>query len=233
MTLTVFLIAYNEAIMLPYTIAHYRSRFPGCRIVVYDNFSEDITADIAIAAGCEVRDFWTDNKMDDQALVNVKNNCWKGEQGWVIVCDVDELLDATYKDLSGCTVFDSEVIDMIGNQGDPERVRLGVSYPHCPRKMTCFHAPSVESMNYGFGAHTAMPIGHISISTGLKIYHYKYLSPEYIIARNAAIGARLSPSNKRLGLSFHYLFGKRKVRRIFRRLRKMATLQTFSLTQSK
>jgi glycosyltransferase involved in cell wall biosynthesis len=45
--MTVFTITYNEELMLPYFVNHYRSRFTNCKIVVYDNESIDKTVDIA------------------------------------------------------------------------------------------------------------------------------------------------------------------------------------------
>ena len=39
--ITIFTIAYNESVLMKFMIDHYRSKFPNCRIVVYDNMSTD------------------------------------------------------------------------------------------------------------------------------------------------------------------------------------------------
>jgi len=51
--MTIYTITYNEELMLPYFIRHYRLRFPNCKIVVYDN--EDI---IAEEIGIETAESW-------------------------------------------------------------------------------------------------------------------------------------------------------------------------------
>ena len=43
MDITVYTIAYNEELMIPHFIAHYRKQFPNCKIVVFDNESTDNT----------------------------------------------------------------------------------------------------------------------------------------------------------------------------------------------
>ena len=52
--ITIYTIAYNEEVMLPFMIKWYRERFPECKIVVYDNFSTDKTEEIALSNDCQV-----------------------------------------------------------------------------------------------------------------------------------------------------------------------------------
>src|SRR3990167_11265325 len=92
--ITVYTITYNESLLIQFMIDHYRSRFPDCRIVVYDNISTDDTVKIALANGCEVIPYDTNGQIQDSHYIQIKNNCWKdAKTDWVLICDMDELLD--------------------------------------------------------------------------------------------------------------------------------------------
>ena len=94
MSITIYTMAFNEELLLPYMIKHYRSRFPNCNIVVYNNNSTDNTKQIAESNNCEVIFYNTNNQVNDDMLRNLKNNCWKTAlTDWVVVCDVDEMLN--------------------------------------------------------------------------------------------------------------------------------------------
>jgi hypothetical protein len=102
----VYIATKNEETMLPHTVKHYRTRFPGCHITVYDNNSTDKTVQLAYSLGCTVRQRYTrDNMQDEAALAETKSNCWKQDyiEGrdppWVIVVDADEWLDVWESDL--------------------------------------------------------------------------------------------------------------------------------------
>jgi hypothetical protein len=75
--ITIYTIAYNEEIFIQFMIDHYRSRFPNCHIVVYDNESTDNTVAIAKANNCEVITYCTNNQIQDRKYLEIKNNCWK------------------------------------------------------------------------------------------------------------------------------------------------------------
>lgn len=96
----IFTIAYNEALMLPHFIAHYRAMFPDCAITVYDNMSSDATVDIALSENCEVVPYDTGGKLSDAKYLEIKNHCWKqAKSDWVLVCDADELCFITQSHL--------------------------------------------------------------------------------------------------------------------------------------
>ncbi len=75
--ITIYTMAYNEDVFLQYMINHYRSRFSNCHIVLFDNESTDNTRQIALDNNCEVKDFKTNNTIDDLKIQHLKNNCWK------------------------------------------------------------------------------------------------------------------------------------------------------------
>lgn len=77
MKITIYTITYNEELILPYFIRHYRANFPNCRIIVFDNQSTDKTVEIAKAHGCEVITYETGGELSDMKYLEIKNNCWK------------------------------------------------------------------------------------------------------------------------------------------------------------
>ena len=94
MNITIYTIAYNEEFMLPFFIKWYKDKFSDCKIVIYDNYSTDNTVQIALDNNCEVIQYDTNNQLSDSKYLEIKNNCWKdATTDWVLVCDVDELLD--------------------------------------------------------------------------------------------------------------------------------------------
>ena len=74
--ITIYSICYNEQVMMQFFINHYRNLFPNCRIVIYDNYSTDRTEEIALANGCEVIKYDSNNEIRDDLYLEIKNNCW-------------------------------------------------------------------------------------------------------------------------------------------------------------
>lgn len=216
--ITIYLIAYNEVVMLPHTVRFYRGRFPGCRIMVYDNFSTDRTKSLAKELGCEVMDFYTNDKLSDQVFLNIKNNCWKtAGTDWVVVCDVDEWLDIWPEDLNdSCTIIRSWFVNMVNPKDNFDVWHMNLGYRHIsfPGKFICFNKKYIEDINYHYGCHEAMPVGKVVFSE--KIYdllHYKFINLKYAIDRYKEFANRLSVHNLKNKLSYHYLFSARRIKK--------------------
>lgn len=91
---------YNEEIILPHTINHYKKYLPSANITIFDNYSTDNSAELADSLGCRVLYFNTNDEMDEFKFVELKNNFWKHvRDGWVVVCDIDEWLCLDEKSL--------------------------------------------------------------------------------------------------------------------------------------
>lgn len=217
--MTVFTITYNEELMLPYFIKHYRERFPNCKIVVYDNESTDNTVEIALQNGCHVKPYSTNNQLNDLTYLAIKNNCWKDEIGWVIVADCDEFIDMNYNQLfmHSSSIISVEAYNMVNHNNDfnIDKIDHGIrsiSYD----KAYCFNASKIKEINYNPGCHTCNPVGDVTYSSKHhKVYHYKYVNVEYMIERHAMFAKRLSKENIERGYGGHYLYPEEKIRAEF------------------
>lgn len=227
--MTVFTIAYNEAFFLPYFIAHYRRCFPGCRIVVYDNQSTDDTRLIAEEAGCDVIEYDTNGKLCDTTYLQIKNNCWKNTYGWALICDVDEICDFTSNDLSreamrGNTIIRFKGFNMVNLSDNMEVTEIGYAVrAESYDKIYAFNALLLQEINYAPGCHSAAPVGTVKYSQSTyTCRHYKYINPDYMIARHAHFASRLSDENLRRGYGGHYQYTPDQIREEFEQVRKAA-----------
>lgn len=222
--MTIYTITYNEELMLPYFIQHYRERFPNCNIVVYDNQSTDSTQQIAIDNECSVVEYNTGGKLSDSAYLNIKNNCWKGQSDWVIVADCDEFLDIWEEELieEQASIISVEAYNMVNdaNNLDISSISRGVrstSYD----KAYCFHAGKIREINYGAGAHSCSPTGLVGYSQRkYRAFHYKYINIEYMQTRHAIFAARRSDENIKKGWAEHYAYPPEQIKQEFLDARK-------------
>lgn len=229
--ITIYTIAYNEEVMLPYFIKWYRERFPDCKIVIYDNYSTDNTEKIALENNCEIIKFDTGNEFRDDIHMQIKNNCWKdAKTDWVITCDTDELLNIDANDLKkeqsqGTTIIKTLGWNMVNlnNEIIFEEIKHGFIHIHQSKKIL-FNKSKVKEMNYDAGAHNIRPKGVILYSE--KVYnlcHFKYLSENYLVERYKTLNSRLSQINKRNGWGTHYNIAEENLRASFENSKKELT----------
>lgn len=228
--ITLFTMAYNEGVFLQYMIDHYRTRFPNCHIVLYDNESTDDTKKIALSNNCEVRLFETENQIDDEKIRILKNTCWKNSNtDWVLICDVDELLDVTEQQLKkeenlGSTIIRSEGYNLVNMNEDLNfaNIKYGkraTSYD----KAYLFNSKYIQDINYNHGSHCCNPLGLIKYSDdAYKLLHYKYLNIDYHIKRNQYTFNRLSQINKKHGWGVQWHISSEQVVKMFTELRSEA-----------
>lgn len=222
--ITVYIVVYNEEILLPYTIYFYRTRFPDCRIFIFDNGSTDKTIDIARNNKCEISIFDTNNEIDDEKLIALKNNFWKkATTKWVLVCDCDELIDIDehqlrHEDKIGTTIISSEAYNMVNVYGGMNIA----SIKHGCREVTydksvLFNRTEILEMNYLEGAHKCNPAGNIKYSnTKYKFYHYRFIDVDYMIERYCQYRQRLSEKNINNGWGSQYLEPESQIRERFK-----------------
>lgn len=222
--MTIYTLTYNESLMLPYFIRHYRDRFPNCKIVVYDNQSTDDTVSIAQYYGCEVRVNDTGGTLDDMRYLEIKNNCWKGVNDWVIIADCDEFVDIWAADLEHSNIYYGIGYNMV-NMFDTlhiDNIDHGVraiSYD----KLYCFHSSVLVDTNYNAGAHTDTHKPSDIQKKSVNCHHYKYINPDYMVKRHAQFAKRLCETNKKRGFGGHYQYSEQQIRAEFEQARQNAT----------
>lgn len=213
------IIAWNEEMILPYTLDHY-SKF--CeKIFVYDNMSTDSSDKIYKQYDkVEVIKWSSNNEINEMNYVNLKSMSYRiksRDADWVIVCDCDEflyhenLLDVLreYKN-KGVTVPLIDGHDMVSEvfpkyDGEPlvNKVKVG-SQTYQPMCKNIIFNPKID-VTYGIGAHSfsSNDTKH-STSPDLKLLHYKFLGKDYVRKLYTMRAKRLSSWNKDRKLGEHY-----------------------------
>lgn len=190
--ITIYLMCFNEEVLLPFTVNHYKKQFSSSRIVVCDNESTDNSVQIAKSLGCEIYSFSTGGQFSEEALTKVRNTIWKSAQtDWVILADMDEILCITEKQVraeqaKGVTVIRSEAYDMIGESKTPRANNIDISSIakgtrlKSYDKLLCFNRTQIQEMNYSLGSHESNPTGTVKLSEKpYRLYHFKYLGEQY------------------------------------------------------
>lgn len=158
--------------------------------------------------------------------MRIKNDCWKEQKGqnvdFVIVSDLDEIIWA--KDLNERLQFakDNKIAvprprgyDFV-SQTFPEyreNELLHNQIKTCTKwefwdKPICFQPDLVEEINYTPGGHCAVPVseGTYQYIDDLFLFHFKYLSSEYLVSKRFATAVRMSEINKEKGWGVEYLY---------------------------
>ena len=207
--ITIYTIAYNEEVILPFMIKWYRDRFPECKIIVYDNFSSDKTEEIALSLDCEVIKYDSGDQVRDDLYLEIKNNCWKqAKTDWVLICDSDEFFDINQEQLQEehCSIILSKGYNMVNLEDDLifDNIKFGIRAKQYD-KYYLFNKSKVKEINYEAGCHSANPKGEIKFSKNTyNLLHYTMLSEQYLIDRYKRNFERLSKENKINGWGVHY-----------------------------
>lgn len=220
MTIEIHIIAYNEQIMLPFTIAHYKRMFKDPIIIVHDNNSTDETVMIARKENCTVIPFTTDG-MNDTIQSQIKSQAaMNTTAGWVLCIDCDEECLINDQDLIDLTNRGVELVqfdgwDIFDSVASPWEVKvpMGCNSPGY-HKPILLRGGVFKLVEFGAGAHK---MERLEKKDGTlvkdsireyKLLHYKHWANEYNINRSAELAVRQSQENKRKGYSSHFAFSK-------------------------
>lgn len=208
--ITIYTLTYNEELLMQFMINHYRSRFPNCHIVVYDNSSTDRTVEICKNNNCEVRGYNSNNQLNDGLHMQIKNSCWKdAATDWVLMCDLDEMLDINEaqlkaEDAAGVTRIKTEAWTMVNLTDDVDleslaKIDHGFRDPGYDKSLL-FNKKYIHEINYDPGCHHSYPVGHVSDSSKIyQIRHYQYCNLNAFVSKRMETKKRLSEANKRNG----------------------------------
>lgn len=216
MVIEAHIIAWNESETIHLTIKHYQ-KFCS-KIIIYDNFSDDNTREIAEAMGCEVKLFGVKGVLSDVEYTKLKNNCWKGSTAdWVIVCDADEILfpienlhqrfaRTRFEEHTIIKTFGWNVFSMDLPRETWTEIKTGF-YDANYSKLCCFNPKEIKEINYVHGCHVAKPIGNVIFSEIIiPLFHYRNVGgPDRLIKRHAMYRPRMSQHNLKWNMGGHYL----------------------------
>lgn len=223
----VFLLCFNEEILLPHTIAHYKKYLPNCKIIIYDNHSTDNSVKIAKEMGCRVVLWDSNNEINEFRYLTIKNHCWKIlKEGWVIVADMDEWLCVTEKELAEEEKQNTSLLTIKGYNMIGESRRIDLSdiclddikkkvYNEEEDKTLCFYRPFVREMNYKPGAHKCHPIlvkGGYSKKTFIN-KHMDYLGLPFIMQKILKRYERSQRMREKYQLANHYTDNMNEIKR--------------------
>ena len=80
-SIEVHLLCCDEAPILKYALRHYATF--ASSITVHDMGSTDGSIEVAHAGGAMVRNWDSNNQVDDRVNMRIKNECWQGTDGGV------------------------------------------------------------------------------------------------------------------------------------------------------
>jgi glycosyltransferase involved in cell wall biosynthesis len=214
--ITIYLLCYNEEIMLPHTLDHYTRRFPRAKFVLIDNESTDSSVAIAQARGCEIYTWQTKNEANIVMNIDLKNSIWKtATTDWVIVADMDEWLDITEAQLAKEDAMGSTMLHCRGTQIVAESQSLTLDdidlhtiktgfFDKSFDKHVCFKRSEITEINYTRGAHKTSEKGRVKYSNNVYIFkHLNFLGLPWFQAKMKARFAR-THYNRSLRASGHY-----------------------------
>jgi hypothetical protein len=214
MKITIYSVCWNEEVLLPFFFKHYKSKFPQAKFIIYDNESDDQSRDIIKLNGGEIRDFKSKGEVRDDFLLDVKNHAWKNlTSEWVIICDIDEFMEAdeTYLSETNATIIRCEGYEMVGDSLKLETIKKGTRN-YWLDKCLAFKPAKIKEINYTTGCHSCNPTGVVIYNKErILLKHYKYFKLSFVINRFEILGKRLSKKNKDNNWSLHYLQNEKEI----------------------
>lgn len=198
----------NESVMMKYWLRHYGSFCE--KLVVYDDHSDDGSADMAKYFGAEVREY-PGTGLDDMEMIDLAHATYpesRGHADWLIWGDTDEFvyhprlpdrLDELHAQginapsIIGYSMFTAN--PPVGDEQIYEYVKTGL-FDHNYSKRIIFD-PKLN-VTWSVGKHlSTLGTGAVTddVSDPLKLLHYRWLGREYFEARNAQNHSRRSQRN--------------------------------------
>jgi glycosyltransferase involved in cell wall biosynthesis len=207
-----FTLAYNEAVLIPYWVAHYRAFCE--RVTVYvDDATDDGTDVLAARAGAEVRYARTDG-LDDEGFVRFAHERYPAARGlarWVVWVDADEFLHhpagvgarldyLRAHDVTRPVVQGYQMVAEAPPKGKrPITEQITRGMPAREYSKQCVFDPEL-GVHWGPGKHHASVTGGPDVrddgTDPLRLLHYRYLGTAWMEARNARNFSRMGEAQR-------------------------------------
>jgi len=236
MVIDLFSICYNEEVIIPYFLKHYKQFVNN--LTVYNNESTDSSVQLLENAGVNIINFSTNNQTNEMKLVDIRNNCWKNSKAdWVIVCDIDEFVYHPnilniLENTKATQIYPEGYEMMSENLPTTEgqiynEIKMGYStdnfdtniYPGWKNTYSkgCVFKPSEIEPNFGPGSHWCFPQGNFipEKNSGIKLLHYKYLNREMLIKKYDLYRSRHGDFDKQNGLGNYQEWGAEEINKQF------------------
>ncbi len=205
-------IAWNEEELMPIFLNHYEKICD--KIIVYDNESDDRTAEICDSHPLvERRVYKTDGQIRDDIYLDIKNNSWKDYRyyDWVCVLDLDEFIyhpnlhyflesckrkGISIPQTNGYSMWSEDLPDSKENIWEVSSKGIRDTWYD---KTPIFDPKLIQDINFKHGCHACFPSGSIVYDKypELKLLHYKNIGGwERLEKRRKLYENRLSDINK-------------------------------------
>lgn len=226
-----YVLCWNEMPILPFMIDYWKQI--ARKVIIYDNNSNDGTLEYLKAFDwIEVRPYpqSTNDTLNDRINYEIKNECWKEQKGkgvdFVLVTDLDEILWANnlasklqfFKD-NEFSVIQPQAYDFVSKEFPVhdgtllhEQIRTCYRFPWWD-KCILFAPDLVNEIGYTEGAHACKPqtITPTWSSYDAYLFHFKYLSLEYLIMKRYATRSRISRENIENKWGTEYTYNKEQI----------------------
>lgn len=227
MRIEVFTFCWNEMTVLPFAVDYWR-RYAD-HVTVFDNGSTDGSVEFMQQHSdlITILPFDTNNQINDQLLLNMKNDCWRWARGradLVVVGDMDEMLIPVGNELQrmldeGFTVCTPRWFTMMSDEipVHEDGKLLHELRPYAiqsPGKVILFDPNKIDNVNYDPGAHQCRPEGIVRwFDGGIYCLHTDHnFSLDNKINRYKLMNARQSAINRQKGWGIHYAFSEEHLR---------------------
>jgi len=164
--------------VLPLFLEHYSKNFPGCIINVYVHYAKKESLELLKKFNCNIFPFPNFKKYDiEDSAQELKSNVWKSSKAdWVIVCDLDELVQIDSKELD--KLKDIDLIQfkgyhMVNKDSVKELKDINYGFPDWYYNKACVFRPTIEKVDFDKGAHTCVISKSLKLSKlEYKLFHY-------------------------------------------------------------
>jgi glycosyltransferase involved in cell wall biosynthesis len=242
MNIEAHVLCWNEADTIHLTVEHYLNFCQS--VIVWDNFSDDGSPDIARSLGAKVKTFGKKGVFDDRSNMDLKNSCWKkshpgnDRRDYVIVVDADEVLMGNSHKYRLRTIKDATIFKTQGwnvfSYRMPEQSWYDVTngiHEENYSKAVIFDPKAITDINYRAGAHVCSPKGRVQWSEEtLYLLHYRNVGgPERLVKRHAAYRERFSDENKQRGWGYHCMWeDQKRIKEWYEKYSRSKPLELFS-----